>query len=34
MQASMRRRLQEAYEDSIYEKAKEKLLEVRTELQR
>jgi transposase-like protein len=33
MQASMRRRLQEAYEEPTYEKAKEKLLKIRKELQ-
>ena len=33
MQASMRRRLQEAYEEPTYEKAKEKLLKIREELQ-
>ena len=33
MQGSMRRRLQEAYEEPTYEKAKEKLLKIRKELQ-
>ena len=33
MQASMRRKLQEAYEEPTYEKAKEKLLKIRKELQ-
>jgi len=33
LQGSMRRRLQEAYEESTYEKAKEKLLKIRKELQ-
>jgi transposase-like protein len=33
MQASMRRRLQEAYHEMTYEKAKEKLLKIRKELQ-
>jgi putative transposase len=33
MQGSMRRKLQEAYEERTYEKAKEKLLRVRRELQ-
>jgi transposase-like protein len=33
MQGSMRRRLQEAYEEPTYEKAKEKLLKIRRELQ-
>ena len=33
MQGSMRRKLQEAYEEPTYEKAKEKLLKIRKELQ-
>ena len=33
MQGSMRRKLQEAYEEPIYEKAKEKLLRIRKQLQ-
>jgi transposase-like protein len=33
IQGSMRRKLQEAYEESSYEKAKEKLLKIRKELQ-
>ena len=33
MQGSMRRRLQEAYEEPTYERAKEKLLQIRRELQ-
>ena len=33
MQGSMRRRLQEAYEEPTYERAKEKLLKIRRELQ-
>ena len=33
MQGSMRRRLQEAYEEPTYEKAKEKLLRIRKDLQ-
>lgn len=33
MQASMRRKLQEAYQEPTYEKAKEKLLRIRKELQ-
>ena len=33
MQASMRRKLQEAYEEPTYEKAKEKLLKIRKDLQ-
>jgi putative transposase len=33
MQASMRRKLQEAYEEPTYERAKEKLLKIRKELQ-
>ena len=33
MQASMRRKLQEAYQELTYEKAKEKLLKIRKELQ-
>jgi len=33
MQASMRRRLQEAYQELTYDKAKEKLLKIRKELQ-
>jgi len=33
MQGSMRRRLQEAYEEPTYEKAKERLLKIRKELQ-
>lgn len=33
MQASMRRKLQEAYEEPIYERAKERLLKIRKELQ-
>lgn len=33
MQVSMRRKLQEAYQETVYEKAKEKLLKIRKELQ-
>jgi len=33
MQGAMRRRLQEAYEEPSYEKAKEKLLKIRRELE-